>query len=109
MRIVPKEMPPLNLRAPVIREWIRRIGPKESRGGREFSIPLTHWPNGGPITYIGLMAGEIEKENPSAVFYVNGTRMVDYGKAAQTPTKAAVYYYQYDTDAIDSFVNALGQ
>jgi len=63
------------------------------KGGVE---PLTHWPNGDPIQYIGTMADDLEKLNPEAVHEFDGVKVVDYTKAAKTPG-LQLYSFNYKT------------
>ena len=44
---------------------------------------------GEPKTHIGLMADEVEKKTPEAVYDVGGVKMVDYGAATRAAVKRA--------------------
>jgi hypothetical protein len=66
--------------------------------GKLLALPVTHWPNGEPITYIGFMADEVEKVCPGAVTSVNGFRTVDYDKAKRVPG-LSIYSFRYKPDA----------
>jgi hypothetical protein len=76
---VAPEMPPINMLDPIMRQWLDSVSPKMTRDGQTILLPLTHWPNGQEITYIGVMADEVEKI-PGAVIKIDGLMFVDYEK-----------------------------
>jgi hypothetical protein len=99
------EMPPVNLLDPIMRHWLQRVSPTVSKNGQMISLPLTHWPTGEAITYIGVMADEVEHANPAAIIKVNGTSVVDYDKAAESPGTLTIYSYQYKADAASAILS----
>ena len=65
---------------PLMWDWIKRTGTVIEKDGKKIILPPIHWPDGQPITYLGVMADEVEKIYPDAVFEVNGIKTVDYEK-----------------------------
>jgi hypothetical protein len=104
MRNVATEMPPINMLDPIMWQWLNRISPKITKDGETICLPVTHWPNGEPVTYIGLMADEVEKVDPDAVSEINGIKHVDYAKAVQLPVN--VWSFSYDSNAISGLMKA---
>jgi hypothetical protein len=48
-------------------EWISRNSTVIEKDGKKFLKPLTHWPDGTPVIYIGVMADEVQQNYPDMV------------------------------------------
>jgi hypothetical protein len=70
----------INLLDPQVRQRMARNETRTIGGHRVIAQP-THDENGLPITYIGLMAQEVEREFPQAITEINGIKCVNYDLA----------------------------
>lgn len=74
-------MPPVNLLDPYMDAWLAEVSTViRLRDGRAVAMPPTHWPCGQPVTYIGVVAQDIETTHPDAVVSIDGLLAVDYSR-----------------------------
>jgi hypothetical protein len=72
------EMPPINMLDPYILGWIARTSQVIEKDGEKFWLPMTHWPDGQPVNYIG---DELQKSHPDFVETgPDGNRYINFPK-----------------------------